>query len=40
MSENDKDLADKELAAKNMRLAIILGVIALSFYVGIFLAYS
>ena len=40
MSENDKDLAEKELAAKNMRLAIALGLIALGFYVGIFLAYS
>ena len=40
MSENDKELAEKELAAKNMRLVIILSLVALGFYAGIFLAYS
>ena len=40
MSENDKTTAEKELANKNMRLVLILGLVAFGFYVGIFLMYS
>ena len=39
VSENEKTTAEKELAAKNMRLVIVLGLVALCFYVGIFLKY-
>ncbi len=39
MSDNGKTAAEKELAAKNMRLAIILGLVAVGFYVGIVLFY-
>jgi len=39
MSDNDKTVGEKELAAKNMRLAIILGLVAVGFYVGIVLMY-
>lgn len=39
MSENEKTDAEKELAAKNMRLVIILGLVALCFYVGIFMKF-
>lgn len=39
MSDNDKTAAEKELATKNMRLVIILGLVAVGFYVGIFLVY-
>tara|TARA_R110002072_G_scaffold21902_7_gene77224 strand:+ start:1463 stop:1585 length:123 start_codon:yes stop_codon:yes gene_type:complete len=39
MSDNDKTPAEKELAAKNMRLVIILGLVAVGFYVGIVLMY-
>jgi len=39
MSDNDKTAAEKELAAKNMRLAIILGLVAVGFYVVIVLVY-
>jgi hypothetical protein len=39
MSDNDKTDAEKKLAAKNMRLAIILGLVAVGFYVGILLLY-
>lgn len=39
MSENDKTEAEKELAAKNMRLVIILGLVAIGFYVAVFLKF-
>jgi hypothetical protein len=39
MSDNDKTTAEKELAAKNMRLAIVLGLVAVGFYVGVVLVY-
>ncbi len=39
MSDNDKTAAEKELAAKNMRLAMILGLVAVGFYVVIVLVY-
>ncbi len=39
MNDNDKTVAEQELAAKNMRLAIILGLVAVGFYVGIVLVY-
>jgi hypothetical protein len=39
MNDNDKIVAEKKLAAKNMRLAIILGLVAVGFYVGIVLVY-
>ena len=38
-NEDQKEGAEKELAAKNMRLVLILGAVAASFYVGIFLLY-
>jgi|LWDU01.1.fsa_nt_gi hypothetical protein len=39
MSNNDKTAAEKELAAKNMRIAIIVGVAAFGFYAAIVLTY-
>jgi len=39
MSDNDQTAAEKELAAKNMRLAIILGLVAFGFYIGFMLFY-
>jgi len=39
MSDDNKTPAEKELAAKNMRLAIVLGLVAVGFYVGIVLMY-
>ena len=39
MSDNDKTASEKELAAKNMRLVIVLGLVALGFYFGIVLIY-
>ena len=39
MSDNDKTASEKELAAKNMRLAIVLGLVAVGFYAGIVLLY-
>lgn len=39
MSNDDKTPAEKELAAKNMRLVIILGLVAAGFYAGIILMY-
>ena len=39
MSDNDKTPAEKELAAKNLRLVVILGLVAVGFYVGIVLMY-
>lgn len=39
MSDNDKTDAEKKLAAKNMRLAIILGLVAFGFYVAFILIY-
>ena len=39
MSNDDKTPAEKELAAKNMRLVIILGLVAAGFYAGIIMTY-
>jgi len=39
MSDNGQSSADKELAKKNIRLAIILGLVAVGFYVGFVLLY-
>jgi uncharacterized membrane protein (DUF485 family) len=39
MSDDNKTPEEKELAAKNIRLAIILGLVAVGFYVGIVLIY-
>jgi len=39
MSDNNKTAAEKELAAKNVRLAIILGLVAFGFYVWLILLY-
>jgi hypothetical protein len=39
MSDEDKTDAKKELAAKNMRIAIIVGLAALGFYAAIVLTY-
>ncbi len=39
MSDNKQSSADKELAKKNLRLALILGIIATGFYVGVILFY-
>ena len=39
MSDNKQSSADKELAKKNIRLAIILGLIAAGFYIGFILFY-
>jgi len=39
MSNNDKTAAEKELAAKNIRVAIVVGVAALGFYAAIVLTY-
>jgi uncharacterized membrane protein (DUF485 family) len=39
MSDDKQTAAEKELAAKNMRLAIILGLVALGFYIGFILYY-
>ena len=42
MSANDKDETDaaRKLAAKNVRLAIILGLVALAFYAGFILLHA
>ena len=39
MSDDKQSSADKELAKKNIRLAIILGFIAAGFYIGFVLFY-
>jgi flagellar biogenesis protein FliO len=39
MSEKEQTTAEKELAKKNMRLVIILGLVAVGFYVGIVMIY-
>lgn len=39
MNDNEQKTAEKELAAKNIRLAIILGLVSLGFYVGFILQY-
>ena len=39
MSKNDKIAAEKELAAKNLRVVIIVSLAALGFYAAIMLAY-
>ena len=41
-SLNDRQTGpnDKELARKNIRLAIILGLVAVGFYVGFILVYA
>ena len=42
MGKDDKEETDaaRRLAAKNMRLAIILGLVALAFYAGFILLYA
>ncbi len=39
MTDNRQSSAEKELAKKNIRLAVILGLIAVGFYVGFVLFY-
>ncbi len=39
MSDNEKTAAEKQLAAKNMRVAIIVSLAAAGFYVGIVMLY-
>jgi hypothetical protein len=39
MSEKDQMSFKKELATKNMRLAIILGLVAIGFYAGFIIFY-
>ena len=39
ISDNNKTDAEKELATKNVRLAIILGLVAFGFYVWLILRY-
>ena len=39
MSDDGQNSAEKELAKKNIRLAIILGLIAAGFYIGFVLWY-
>ncbi|MEC7875755.1 MAG: hypothetical protein VYC15_03015 [Pseudomonadota bacterium] len=39
MSDDGQSSTDKELAKKNIRLAIILGLIAAGFYIGFILFY-
>lgn len=39
MSDKEKTAAEKELAAKNMRVVIIVGLVALGFYAAIVLTY-
>ena len=39
ISNDDKTIAEKELATKNVRLAIILGLVAFGFYIGLILLY-
>ena len=39
MSSNDKTPEEKELAAKNMRLAIGLGLVAIGFYIAVFVKF-
>lgn len=39
MGENEKTEAEKQLAAKNMRLVIVLGLVALGFYAAVFLKF-
>ena len=36
MSSSDKTPEEKDLAAKNMRLAIVLGLVAIGFYIAVF----
>ena len=40
MNDKDQTAAEKELAAKNKRLAIILGLVAFGLYVGFILFYT
>jgi uncharacterized membrane protein (DUF485 family) len=39
MTDNRQSSAEKELAKKNIRLAVILGLIEVGFYVGFVLFY-
>jgi hypothetical protein len=39
MSDKEQTAAEKELAKKNMRLVIILGLVAAGFYAGIVMMY-
>jgi hypothetical protein len=39
MSENDKTAAEKELAAKNIRVAVVVSLVAAGFYAAIVVMY-
>ena len=39
MNQSDKTPEQKDIAAKNMRLAIILGLIAIAFYAAVFIKF-
>jgi len=39
MGENNKTVAEKELATKNLRVVIIVGLVAVGFYSAIVLTY-
>lgn len=39
MTENDKTPEEKDIAAKNMRLVIILGLVAIGFYAAVFIKF-
>ena len=39
MNDEQQHATDKELARKNIRLAIILGLVAFGFYIGFILMY-
>ena len=39
MSSGDKTPEEKDLAAKNMRLAIALGLVAIGFYIAVFVKF-
>jgi hypothetical protein len=39
MTENGKTPEEKDIAAKNMRLAIILGLVAIGFYIAVFIKF-
>jgi hypothetical protein len=39
MNQSDKTPEEKGIAAKNMRLAIVLGLIAIAFYIAVFIKF-
>jgi len=39
MTDNDKTPEEKDIAAKNMRLVIILGLVAIGFYAAVFIKF-